>query len=227
MNRYAGLPRQPPSCIPPSLCLPSSPWCLPNKLFSLFWVHPENVKSTRTFPLCTEGMGRALVLSPLDTFRSSPHSYSVLCFTPVSDWVFVFFFTLEEKRWTPSELLCLFLFFRTSQSAWGQQKFCRVKTHFLEPSFSYIGNRLVKAFGPHVFPSLPESKPSFPSSCLQAYWNLNAFCILTKVDTNGNSLVVQWLGLHTSTAGGMGSIPSWKTSWKKKKKATFSHSSPF
>ena len=24
---------------------------------------------------------------------------------------------------------------------------------------------------------------------------------------NGNSLVVQWLGLHASTAGGMGSIP--------------------
>ena len=123
--------------MPPSLCLPSSPWCLPNKLLSLFWVHPENVKSTRTFPLCTEVMGRALVLSPLDTFRSSPHSYSILCFTPVSDcfFFFFFFFTLEEKRWTPSEFLCLFLFFRTSQSAWGQQKFCRVKTHFLEPSF--------------------------------------------------------------------------------------------
>ena len=26
----------------------------------------------------------------------------------------------------------------------------------------------------------------------------------------GNSLVVQWLGLHTSTAGGTGSIPSWE-----------------
>ena len=27
----------------------------------------------------------------------------------------------------------------------------------------------------------------------------------------GNSLVVQWLGLHASTAGGPGSIPGWGT----------------
>ena len=27
----------------------------------------------------------------------------------------------------------------------------------------------------------------------------------------GNSLAVQWLGLHTSTAGGTGSIPGWGT----------------
>ena len=39
----------------------------------------------------------------------------------------------------------------------------------------------------------------------------------------GNSLVVQWLGLSTFTAGGLGSIPSWGTkipskNRKKKKK---------
>ena len=27
----------------------------------------------------------------------------------------------------------------------------------------------------------------------------------------GTSLVVQWLGLHASTAGGQGSIPGWGT----------------
>ena len=30
---------------------------------------------------------------------------------------------------------------------------------------------------------------------------------MQKLMINGNSLVVQWLGLHASTAGGMGSIP--------------------
>ena len=46
----------------------------------------------------------------------------------------------------------------------------------------------------------------------------------------GNSLVVQWLGLHNSTAGGTGSIPSWEVSKilhaaqcsRKKKKMMFS-----
>ena len=45
----------------------------------------------------------------------------------------------------------------------------------------------------------------------------------------GTSLVVQWLRLHTSTAGGVGSIPGWGTkiphamgrSQKKKKKKEF------
>ena len=32
-----------------------------------------------------------------------------------------------------------------------------------------------------------------------------------KKEINGNSLAVQWLGLHTSTAGGTGSIPGWGT----------------
>ena len=27
----------------------------------------------------------------------------------------------------------------------------------------------------------------------------------------GNSLVIQWLGLHASTAGGIGSVPGWGT----------------
>ena len=33
----------------------------------------------------------------------------------------------------------------------------------------------------------------------------------SKKGNRGNSLVVQWLGLRTSTAGDMGSIPSWGT----------------
>ena len=44
----------------------------------------------------------------------------------------------------------------------------------------------------------------------------------------GNSLVVQWLGLHASTAGGIGSIPGWETNnlhatrhGKKRKKGNF------
>ena len=32
-----------------------------------------------------------------------------------------------------------------------------------------------------------------------------------KLDTFGNSLALQWLGLHASTAGGTGSIPGWGT----------------
>ena len=47
-----------------------------------------------------------------------------------------------------------------------------------------------------------------------------------KAELFGNSLPVQWLVLHTSTAGGMGSIPGWGTKThmscgaaKKKKKA--------
>ena len=46
----------------------------------------------------------------------------------------------------------------------------------------------------------------------------------------GNSLVVQWLGLHNSTAGGTGSIPSWEVRFYmlhsaagKKKKMMFSN----
>ena len=38
--------------------------------------------------------------------------------------------------------------------------------------------------------------------------------VLRKIDKNrllGNSLAVQWLGLHAPTAGGTGSIPSWGT----------------
>ena len=27
----------------------------------------------------------------------------------------------------------------------------------------------------------------------------------------GNSLVIQWLGFHASTAGGIGSVPGWGT----------------
>ena len=34
---------------------------------------------------------------------------------------------------------------------------------------------------------------------------------LIKFNTIGNSLVVQWLGLHASIAGGMGLIPGWET----------------
>ena len=40
----------------------------------------------------------------------------------------------------------------------------------------------------------------------------------------GNSLVVQWLGLLTPTAGGTGSIPCWKIQaalWGQKKKILF------
>ena len=42
----------------------------------------------------------------------------------------------------------------------------------------------------------------------------------------GNSLAVQWLGLHASTAGGTSSIPGWgvktphATWWPKKKKCS-------
>ena len=34
---------------------------------------------------------------------------------------------------------------------------------------------------------------------------------INKNDDVGNSLVVQWLGLHTFTAEGAGSIPGWGT----------------
>ena len=33
----------------------------------------------------------------------------------------------------------------------------------------------------------------------------------SRLSLTGNSLVVQWLGLHTSTAGGTGSIPGQRT----------------
>ena len=47
--------------------------------------------------------------------------------------------------------------------------------------------------------------------------------ILLKSWKIGNSLVVQWLGLHTSTAGGPGSIPGRETKipkavWRSQKK---------
>ena len=35
--------------------------------------------------------------------------------------------------------------------------------------------------------------------------------MLIKTGQTGNSLVVQWLGLHASTAGGPGLIPGWGT----------------
>ena len=52
------------------------------------------------------------------------------------------------------------------------------------------------------------------------YWllyflrNKNTACSMQKKLENieklkGNSLVVQWLELHASTAGGMGSVPGW------------------
>ena len=37
------------------------------------------------------------------------------------------------------------------------------------------------------------------------------FCLDAKNPTAGASLVVQWLRLCASTAGGMGSIPGWGT----------------
>ena len=45
----------------------------------------------------------------------------------------------------------------------------------------------------------------------------------SKIDYGGTSLAVQWLRLHTSTAGGMGSIPVQGTkipyvSWHSQKK---------
>ena len=44
-----------------------------------------------------------------------------------------------------------------------------------------------------------------------------------KIDLPGNSLAVQWLGLHASTAGVTGSIPGWGTkiphaTWQSQKK---------
>ena len=42
--------------------------------------------------------------------------------------------------------------------------------------------------------------------CLKDFNNI---CYRNNV--RGNSLVVQWLGLHASTAGGMGLIPGWGT----------------
>ena len=35
--------------------------------------------------------------------------------------------------------------------------------------------------------------------------------VKNHVEHSGNSLVVQWLGLGASTAGGLGSIPGWGT----------------
>jgi len=35
--------------------------------------------------------------------------------------------------------------------------------------------------------------------------------VIKKCSIGGNSLVVQWLGLHTSTAVGMSLIPVWRT----------------
>ena len=43
-------------------------------------------------------------------------------------------------------------------------------------------------------------------------YGVQTTCIFwLKVETAGNSLVVQWLGLHTSTARAMGLIPGWGT----------------
>ena len=38
-----------------------------------------------------------------------------------------------------------------------------------------------------------------------------ALVILIEIENLGNSLVVQWLGLHTFTAEGRGSVPGWGT----------------
>ena len=55
-------------------------------------------------------------------------------------------------------------------------------------------------------------------------------CISKKIKSLGTSPAVQWLRLYTSIAGGMGSIPGWKTkiphavwSSQKKKKITYSY----
>ena len=52
---------------------------------------------------------------------------------------------------------------------------------------------------------------------------MKCYPILIKKEKNGTSLVVQWLRLCASNAGGMGSIPGWGSSachvvWPKKKK---------
>ena len=52
---------------------------------------------------------------------------------------------------------------------------------------------------------------------LPLYWSPSIkfpHCCFYKLSKNlktGTSLVVQWLRLHASTAGGMGSIPGWRT----------------
>ena len=49
--------------------------------------------------------------------------------------------------------------------------------------------------------SSPGTAPAAESSCKECFWYV-------QMDPHlGNFLVVQWLGLHPSTAGGMGSIP--------------------
>lgn len=59
------------------------------------------------------------------------------------------------------------------------------------------------------------------SSYLIIYWKFKAHISIQEID-----LVVKWLGLCTSTAGGTGSIPGWRTkvlprnSVKKKEKLT-------
>ena len=53
----------------------------------------------------------------------------------------------------------------------------------------------------------PSGKPN------TSYFSLLPHCIgyHFKSNVEGNSLAVQWLGFHASTAGGPGSIPSWGT----------------
>ena len=61
----------------------------------------------------------------------------------------------------------------------------------------------------------------------QNIWSTNAFSL--KINDQGASLVVQWLRLHTATAGGTGSIPGQGTKilhvtqQKKKKKKEYCH----
>ena len=58
--------------------------------------------------------------------------------------------------------------------------------------------------------ALPENGVGSFSSTNRASW-FHAFLLflLLLLTPSGTSLVVQWLGPHASTAGGVGSIPGW------------------
>ena len=60
---------------------------------------------------------------------------------------------------------------------------------------------------------IPFSRGSSqPRDWTQVSWIAGRFsAIWNKTKNLGSSLMVQWLGLHTATAGGLGSIPGWGT----------------
>ena len=122
-----------------------------------------------------------------------------------------------------SQLCCPFRFFSHSATVFHELVYKQTKIISSNQELIYEGRRLVLEPGrlAQHFPKTSEENPIFvvsrePLSTIGLIYEkskLGFFLLfllaIKKQQRTGNSLVVQWLQLHTFTAEGLGSVSGW------------------